>query len=153
MKNAYNSTSNAIKTFEPTELISIGTSGGHHKDIFRGDIVVSNKIINYDDNKDVVLEPNKEYMSKFLEISNSRLGTIITSDTWHKEVKEINEIHDKTNSDVEEMESYVSCKLASEKNINFIALRIVSNNAITNEDYIRETGIDLQKQLFNILNN
>ncbi|MCQ2087155.1 MAG: cation:dicarboxylase symporter family transporter [Bacilli bacterium] len=152
MDNAFKSTSAAIKAYEPTELISIGTSGGHHKDIFRGDIVISNKLINYDDSKEALLEANKEYMEKFLNINNSRVGTILTSDTWHKTVEEITEIHNKTNSDVEEMESYVSCKLASEKNINFIALRIVSNNAITNQDYIRETGIELQKQLFNILN-
>lgn len=151
MKKAYDSTLKAIKKFEPTELISIGTSGGHHKDIKRGDIVVANKIINYDNKKDRVLVPNKIFASKFLEIENSKSGLILTSDTWHKDIDEINDIHNKTNSDVEEMESYMSCKAASDNSLNFVALRIVSNNAITNEDYIRETGIDLQKSLYKLL--
>lgn len=151
MCNAFKSTLKVIKQFEATELISIGTSGGHHTGLKRGDVVVANKIINYDNKKDRVLIPNKVFASKFTNIKNAKPGVVLTSDTWHKNIEEINEIHAKTNSDVEEMESYMSCKAALENSLNFIALRIVSNNLTTNEEYIRETGIDLQKSLFELL--
>ena len=152
MNNAFVSTSKAIKAYEPTELISIGTSGGHHNALRRGEIIVSNKIINYDNKKDRALVPNKIFASQFLKMENTKLGTVLTSDTWHKDVESINEIHNKTNSDVEEMESYMSCKCASDNSLNFVALRIVSNNATTKEKYIRETGITLQQELFSLLN-
>ena len=153
MNNAYKSTSEAIKKFEASELISIGTSGGHHVGVTRGDIIVSNKIVNYDNKKDRALVPNKIFASKFLAMQKAKSGVVLTSDTWHKEVSEINDIHNKTNSDVEEMESYMSCKAASENSLNFVALRIVSNNATTKEEYIRECGVDLQKSLFELLRN
>ena len=97
--------------------------------------------------------PNKIFASKFMKMDNAKSGIVLTSDTWHKDINEINDIHNKTNSDVEEMESYMSCKAASENSLNFVALRIVSNNATTKEEYIRETGINLQKSLFELLQN
>lgn len=153
MCNSFKSTFKAIKQFETTELISIGTSGGHHPGVKRGDIIVSSKIINYDNKKDRALVPNKIFASKFMKMDNAKSGIVLTSDTWHKDINEINDIHNKTNSDVEEMESYMSCKAASENSLNFVALRIVSNNATTKEEYIRETGINLQKSLFELLQN
>ena len=97
------------------------------------------------------LYPNKQYINKYLDIPNSQLGTILTSDTWHKTKQEITKIHEETGSDVEEMESYISCSLADERAIEYVAIRILSNNEMNDENYIRETGITLQEELLKIL--
>lgn len=149
--NALKSTSLAINKYHPSELISIGTSGGHHTGVKRGDIIISKRIINYDMSGTPPLYPNKQYINKYLDIPNSQLGTILTSDTWHKTKQEITKIHEETGSDVEEMESYISCSLADERAIEYVAIRILSNNEMNDENYIRETGITLQEELLKIL--
>ena len=152
-KNAMKSTYLAIRKYQPTDLISIGTSGAHNIYMHRGDIIIGERLIGYDLFKKPVLKADKDYIKPYLRINKSQLGTIITSDIWHKTNDEINKIHYETNSDVEEMESYFSCHLAKDYDIDFVALRIVSNNELLKEEYQREIGVELQKKLFDYLKN
>jgi adenosylhomocysteine nucleosidase len=78
-------------------------------------------------------------------------GTIGSGDVWTKDAEEIKEFNEKYVTLCEEMESAAIYEVAQKFEIPVASIRVISNNEIIGEEYIRETGAVAQKFLLEIL--
>jgi len=73
-------------------------------------------------------------------------GAVGSGDIWNKETDRLLYLNKKYNIMCEEMESISIYKIANIYNIPVIAVKVISDNAILNEEYDRKVGI--KSQLF-----
>lgn len=156
--NAAVATFAGIKKYGPTAIFAIGTAGGHREDIYREDLVVATEVLNLN---------SINYETKLYKTSNELLdlikstkistlhaihyGRVGSGDVWTKEADKIKELNEKYSTLCEEMESAAIYDVAEKYNIPVATIRVLSNNEITGEEYIRETGEIAQRFLLEIL--
>ena len=156
--NAAVATYAGIKKYNPTSIIVIGTAGAHKENIHREDLVVATKVLNLNsiNFETKVYETSKELLEMIRNFDadsmfNVHYGIVGSGDVWTKESGKIKEMNSKYSTLCEEMESAAVCDVAEKYNIPVANIRVVSNNEITVEEYVRETGAVAQKFLLEIL--
>ncbi len=102
-----------------------------------------NRLICPKSNKDL-LELTKKVAKEVEE--KTYFGAIGSGDIWNKEADRLLYLNKKYNIICEEMESISIYKIAEKYNIPVIAVKVISDNAILNEEYDRKVGI--KSQLF-----
>ena len=80
-------------------------------------------------------------------------GRIATSDTWENRIDRILFLHEKFGSSCEEMETFATAKMCRVYGVPFLGVRIISNSALTGEEFIPAIGHDCQKFVIEIVKN
>lgn len=73
------------------------------------------------------------------------LGIVGSGDCWDNEIDRLKWFNEKYNVLCEDMETVSVYNICNKLNIPAIAIRIISDNGITKEEYNRNTGIESQK--------
>lgn len=77
-------------------------------------------------------------------------GVISTSDEWNNQIDRMLYLHELTGSSCEEMESNAVAQMCTNYGIPFLAIRILSNTGIHNEEFNADTGEACQKYVLNV---
>lgn len=147
-----------IKKYNPTAIFTIGTAGAHKRDIHRGDLVVATDVINLNSihYETKIFESSKK-LNEIIKINETKFdykihyGRIGSGDVWTKEPEKIKELNEKYFTLCEEMESAAVYEVAQKYNVPVATIRVISNNEIIGEKYIRETGEIAQKFILELL--
>ena len=78
-------------------------------------------------------------------------GKIGSGDVWNQEVDRMLDLNKKYGILCEDMESIATYMICNKRNIPVISIKMISDNAITGEEYQREMGILLQEYILNYL--
>ncbi|ETR95919.1 5'-methylthioadenosine/S-adenosylhomocysteine nucleosidase [Acinetobacter lactucae] len=77
-------------------------------------------------------------------------GTIGSADVWNNELDRIQFFHQRYGTSVEEMEAASVAQIASQFNVPFLGIRILSNNITNNGAYDPGTGEACQEYVLNV---
>lgn len=77
-------------------------------------------------------------------------GVISTSDEWNNQADRMLFLHELTGSSCEEMESNIAAQICTSYGIPFIAIRILSNTGLHDEEFDPGTGEGCQKYVLNV---
>ena len=80
-------------------------------------------------------------------------GRIATYDSWENRVDNILFLHEKFGSSCEEMETFAVAKVCRVYGVPFLGVRIVSNSALTGEEFLPGLGHDCQAFVIEIVKN
>lgn len=167
--NASASTVLGIEKYKPELIIMNGVAGAHGKEVHKGDLVISTKIINIasvktnlrkegessnpfeweakawgatdiDMNADEKLINLAKSIEKDYTKGNVFYGVIGSGDIWNREADRILDLKEKYATLCEEMEGAAVFQIAKKYNIPVIDIRVISNNEITEEEYERTLG-------------
>lgn len=170
-----------IERYKPSAVIMTGIAGGYGKNIHKGDIVVSDEIINnnsilteemkigegsnplewklidFSNDKEPVIKTD----SKLLECAKSVdymqgkkiIGRIGSGDVWNRESDRIEYLSKKYSILCEEMEGYAAAYVCQKYNVPFIDVRAISNNELLKEEYDRGIGKKSQEFTLNFIKN
>ena len=171
----------AIEKYKPDIILNMGISGATAKFLHTKDIIVGESIININSYRtkyrkegeginptewelltflsgetDRLIEEKAD--SKLLSITKDILsnkniyyGKIGSGDVWNREIDRIIYLNKEYNILCEDMESIATYTIANQNNIPVIAIKMISDNILTGEDYKREVGIELQKIMIKYL--
>ncbi len=141
-----------IKHYSPKYVISEGSAGGHHNQVHPLDVILGKEILDIasyhgdplGDPKEWELQnPNLKSDDELLEIASTvenkfgnRIddGVIASSDAWNTGVEFVTKLQGKFKEDCEEMESYAVANVCDNYKTPFLAIKMLSNNLITNEN-------------------
>lgn len=157
-----------INRFHPKNVISEGTSGGHHDDVHINDILLAQNIIDTssyrgdgsDPSSWELMQPTLHSDETLLKIARNvpneygalrKNGTIASGNCWNKGVDFINKLHEKFNEDCEEMECYSVTNVCGYHSIPALSIKVISNNLITDEEYTQEAGKNIQRYVLNVI--
>lgn len=80
-------------------------------------------------------------------------GRIASYDSWESRVDKILFFHEKYGSSCEEMETFQVAHVCRVYDVPFLGVRILSNSALTGEEFIPELGHDCQKFVLEVVKN
>ncbi len=171
----------ATEKYKPDIIVNIGIAGATDKNLHVGDVVIGESIININSyrtpykkekqgsnpnewelltflsgEEDRLIEEktDKDLLSitkEILENKKITIGRIGSGDAWNREVDRIIYLNKEYNILCEDMESIASYTIANQNNIPIIAIKMISDNILTGEEYKREVGIKLQKVIIEYL--
>ena len=72
-------------------------------------------------------------------------------DSWESRVDNILFLHEKFGSSCEEMETFAAAKVCRIYGVPFLGVRIISNSASNDEEFIPETGHECQAVVIEIV--
>ena len=107
----------------------------------------------------VPLEANRsllnEWYGKLQSIFQEKIhvGTIVSGDSWNREVDRIKWFCEKVNSKCEDMESYAVYEVCMAQQVPVVGIRMISNSSINQEEYDRTLAEKLQKLLIGVLSS
>ncbi len=179
MTNAAAATMTAIYEYHPDFIINQGTAGAHVRGLKRGDIVIGNKAVNVHSIKmekrgfgegmspqdwsgmhTEYIEADQELVRMFenalgagTQTGRAVTGTLGSGDLFSREKDRILWIHDKFGNLSEDMESFAVYSVCRSCGVPCVALRIISNNELLDEDYDEDTAVELQRVIWNALCN
>lgn len=156
--NASAATVIGINEFAPALVINQGCAGGHVPDIKNGEIVIGAKSVYinnfytnpkgvgegsdsldwYPCKRSYVVPSTPEYVKLADSIAfdgKRRVGTLGSGDLFSKEIDRINYLHGLFGELCEDMESVAALKVCAAFGVDRLALRIISNNEITLEEF------------------
>ncbi|WP_426709528.1 5'-methylthioadenosine/S-adenosylhomocysteine nucleosidase [Cetobacterium sp. SF1] len=81
------------------------------------------------------------------------LGIIGSADQWNRELERIKYLNETFKTSTEEMESVAVAQTAKAFNIPFLAIRVLSNTDIHNEDFNPKTALWCQEYTINVIKN
>lgn len=166
MTNATIATVIAINEFHPTCIINQGTAGGHTEYLHVGDFVVADKSVNINinfgsdddsiplDNQFKYFDADASLVKKMAEGAakpdNTGLftGTIGSGDVFNKDAETINKINAMYGELAEDMETAAVFEVCKHFNVPCAGIRVISNNELTKEAYVRETAHKLQHYVY-----
>lgn len=140
-----------IKHYSPKYVISEGSAGGHHDQVHPLDVILGKEILDIasyhgdplgDPEEWELQNPNLKSDTELLETAKkvenkfgNRIddGVIASSDAWNTGVEFVNKLHGKFKEDCEEMESYAVANVCDNYKTPFLAIKMLSNNLITDE--------------------
>lgn len=165
-----------INHYNPKYVITEGTSGGHHAGVDYNDIILGKDVLNmasyqgdpfHPEGNPPESEPlhllhptlhsDEELLKKAREVVNpvganiKEDGVIASSDCWNTGKEYVNALHTAFGEDCEEMESYAVLNVCQYFKVPSLAIRIISNNLITDKPYIKEAGENVQKYTINVI--
>ena len=171
----------AIDKYHPNIILNIGISGATDKKLHTKDIVITESVININSYRTPYKKekegsnPNEWELLTFLSGETDRLieektdknllaitkeilkdekitiGKIGSGDAWNREIDRIIYLNKEYNILCEDMESIATYTIANQNNIPVIAIKMISDNILTGEEYKREVGIELQKVIIKYL--
>ncbi|MGL5569291.1 MAG: 5'-methylthioadenosine nucleosidase, partial [Cetobacterium sp.] len=114
-----------------------------------------------DSNNNLVTYKNFSSNSNLIEIaqktsySNGKisLGVIGSADQWNREIERIKYLNTTFKTQTEEMESVAVAQIAKAYDIPFLAIRVLSNTEIHNEEFNPKTALWCQEFTVNVINN
>ena len=80
-------------------------------------------------------------------------GRVATSDSWENRIDNILFLHEQFGSSCEEMETFAAAKVCRVYGVPFLGVRIISNSALTGEEFIQKLGHDCQAFTIEIVKN
>ena len=164
----------AIEKYNPHLIINIGIAGSTSKNIHTKDIIIGEIVLNINSYKtpykkekeksnpeewelltflsgeeDKLIEQHANIdllnkTKKILSNNNTYIGKIGSGDIWNREIDRILYLNNKYKILCEDMESIATYTISNQNNIPVIAIKMISDNIITNEEYKREVGEELQ---------
>lgn len=166
--NASVATTVGINEFNPALVINQGCAGGHVPDITNGELVIgeksvyinnfythpkgagegSNSLDWYPCKRSYVVPSTTEYVKIADRIGfdgKKRIGILGSGDLFSQEVDRINYMHSLFGELCEDMESVAALKVCEAFGVDRLALRIISNNEITLEEFDYGVCKTLQK--------
>lgn len=178
MTNAAVATMTAIHEFAPDMIINQGTAGAHVKELKSGDMVIGRQAVNVHSLEMVkrdfgegmcpeewtgmateYIDADEKLVRLFEEGigGKTRTGTVVTGilgsgDLFSKEKDRILWIHDKFGNLSEDMESFAVYSACQACGIPCVALRVISNNELLDEDYDKNTAMELQRVIWETIN-
>lgn len=171
----------AIEKYKPDIILNMGIAGATDKNIHVKDIVIGESVININsyrtpykkDNegsnpnewefltflsgeKDRLIEEKTDknlltITKEILKDEKITIGKIGSGDVWNREMDRIIYLNKEYNILCEDMESIATYTIANQNNIPIIAIKMISDNILTGENYKREVGIELQKVIMKYL--
>lgn len=110
----------------------------------------------------IIENANQELIDITTKINDNQYGKIYygrigSGDVWNREIDRILYLNETYQILCEDMESIATYTIANQQNIPVISIKMISDNSITNEEYNREVGKNLEsyiyKYLIEIINN
>lgn len=170
-------TMTAVYEFRPDVIINQGTAGAQVTDLRSGDIVVGRQAVNVHSiempkrgfGEGMVpgdwlrmgteyIGADEELVRLFMEGMSGRTGTgkvvagtLGSGDLFSKEKDRIMWLHDTFGNVSEDMESFAVYAVCRECGVPCVAVRVISNNELLDEDYDRETALELQRVVWEVL--
>ncbi len=177
MVHAAMATMTAIYEFRPDIIVNQGTAGAQVEALSSGDMVIGQRAVNvhsiempkrgYGEGIAPVdwrgmateyLEADKGLVHLFAEGigEHTRTGTVIagtlgSGDLFSKEKDRIMWLHETFGNVSEDMESFAVYAACRECQIPCVSIRVISNNELLDEDYDKDTAIELQRVIWETL--
>ena len=169
MINATAVTTVGITEFAPALVINQGCAGAHTTDVHKGDLIIGEKSVYINNfythargagegSNSLEWYPSKSrsYVvpstPKYVELASrigydgkKRIGILGTADIFSKEVDRINYMHELFGELSEDMESVAAMKVCELFGTDRLALRVISNNEITGEEFDYGVCGDMQR--------
>lgn len=172
---------NCIIKYNPIAIINCGLAGALREDLHLYDIVVGTEIINIHSIKTSERKEENSVdweLVTFCEGEEDRLkiekpdeslvrciqsiekdydkGKIVydrigSGDVWTAGTERIKTLRDTYHIACEEMEGIAIYQIANRYHIPVVGIRVISDNAVTGEEYNKETGKDLQEFVIKLL--
>ncbi len=172
-------TMTAIYEFQPDIIINQGTAGAQVDTLKSGDLVIGSQAVNVHSLEmpkrdfgegmapEEWLKMETEYVAAAPELvqkfeqeigQETRTGKVVsgilgTGDLFSKEKDRIQWLHDTFGHLSEDMESFAVYKTCQECGVPCVALRVISNNELLNEDYDKRTSLELQRVVWETINH
>lgn len=167
-------TMTAIYEFQPDVIINQGTAGAQVDSLRSGDLVIGSQAVNVHSLEmpkrdfgegmapEKWLKMETEYIDADPDLvqkfeqgigQETRTGKVVsgilgTGDLFSKEKDRIQWLHDTFGHLSEDMESFAVYKACQECSVPCVALRVISNNELLNEDYDKGTSLELQRVIW-----
>ncbi len=174
MTNAAVATMIALYEYKPDIVINQGTAGAQINTLKSGDIVIGKEAVNVhslempsrDYGEGMApkqwVKMQTEYLPADSELvqlfekslgSKTETGNVVTGilgsgDLFSKEKDRILWLHDCFGHVSEDMESFAVYQACMQMGVPCIALRVISNNELLNENYNPDTAIELQRVIW-----
>ena len=172
--NATASTTIAVNEFHPMLIINQGCAGGHVEDVKIGDLIIAEKTVYinnfythkkglgegsdsltwYPCKRSYAVDSTKKYVTAAEQIAYSGrkiVGTIGSGDIFSKEADRIHYIHSLFGELSEDMESVAALKVCELFGIDRLALRVISNNELTGDDFTYDVCKPLQRFVIDLI--
>lgn len=177
MVHAAMATMTAVYEFRPDFIVNQGTAGAQVETLTSGDLVIGQRAVNVHS----IEMPKRGYgegiapidwrgmATEYIEADNglvrlfqegigarTRTGTVITGtlgsgDLFSKEKDRIKWLHEVFGNVSEDMESFAVYAACRECRIPCVAIRVISNNELLDEDYDKDTALELQRVIWETL--
>lgn len=147
-----------------TKIINIGSmrtekkevnKPANYKDWIFFDVVqrLRDKNGNKQENPYFESTPKFVKMAKNIKYKNGKVvkGTIGSADEWNREIERINYLHKKFNTSSEEMETVATAQVAKAFYKPFIAIRILSNSDLHNQNFNPKTALWCQEYTLDLI--
>lgn len=170
-------TMTAIHEFRPDAIVNQGTAGAQVEALTSGDLVIGQRAVNvhsiempkrgYGEGIAPVdwrgmateyIEADKGLVRLFMEGigERTRSGTVIagtlgSGDLFSKEKDRILWLHETFGNVSEDMESFAVYAACRECRVPCVAIRVISNNELLDEDYDKDTALELQRVIWETL--
>lgn len=177
MTNATIATMTAIYEYKPDVIINQGTAGAQVKTLKSGDMVIGKQAVNVHSLEMVKrdfgegMAPGEwtgmqteyidadEKMVQWMEQgigTETKTGKVVTGilgsgDLFSKEKDRILWLNDTFENLSEDMESFAVYAACRECNVPCVAVRVISNNELLDEDYDPNTALELQRVIWNTI--
>ena len=174
MVNAAMATTAAIYEFRPDCIVNQGTAGAQVMELTSGDIVIGRRAVNVHSlemkkrgfGEGMAVEDWAGMATEYVEAdpelvrvfqngigSETKTGKVITGtlgsgDLFSKEKDRILWLHDKFGNDSEDMESFAVYSVCRDCGVPCVAVRVISNNELLDEDYDPRTSLELQRVIW-----
>lgn len=143
-----------------TEIININSMETLKKEKGEGSNSLNWELNSFQDDKqkEILIQKSSDFLikaAKNIEYNQGNIlyGRIGSGDVWNKETDRILMFNEKYKTLCEEMEGYAVAKVANDYNIPILNIRVISNNEILREEYLREVGKYAQEFTLTLLNN
>lgn len=167
MSEAAMTTTIGIKHFNPKAVINEGTSGGHHLTVRNNHIILGKDILDIASYKGdgeepqtwKLIQPPLHSDENLLEIASEvkydyglhTNGVLACSDVWNTSYDFITKLNTKFHEDCEEMESYGVAMACNNYHIPSLAIKIISNNLISGEEFDSTAGKNVQRYTLDVI--
>lgn len=177
MVNASMATMAAIYEFHPDFIVNQGTAGAQVKSLASGDIVIGERAVNVHSLEmkkrglgegmapadwigmdTEYIEADQELVKMFRdgigETTNTGkviTGTLGSGDLFSKEKDRIVWLHQTFGHVSEDMESFAVYSVCRACGVPCVAVRVISNNELLDEDYDKNTSLELQRVIWSVI--
>ena len=177
MVNAAMATMAAIYEFHPDFIVNQGTAGAQVKSLASGDIVIGERAVNVHSLEmekrgfgegmapeewvgmdTEYIEADQELVQMFRdgigETTNTGkviTGTLGSGDLFSKEKDRIMWLNQMFGHVSEDMESFAVYSVCRACGVPCVAVRVISNNELLDEDYDKNTSLELQRVIWSVI--
>lgn len=177
MVHASVATMTAIYEFRPDVIVNQGTAGAQVTELSSGDMVIGEQAVNvhsiempkrgfgegiapenwvrmateYIEADAELVRMFREGIGEKTETGKVITGTLGSGDLFSKEKDRIVWLHETFGNVSEDMESFAVYAACRECHVPCVAIRVISNNELLDEDYDKNTALELQRVIWETL--